>query len=168
LKKLEKHLCVSHLGFDLEQQKKPHSCVDCDKKQTPQSVWPHFIAAHTDFKFKPKSYRATTSLDTDAVAEATKQNDTKKPETVKPTSKTKSNKKLYSCPKCDLHDVNPLSLKKLEKHLCVSHLGFDLDQQKKPHSCVDCDKELTPQSVWPHFIAAHTDFKLQPSLFVKA
>ena len=100
-------------------------------------------------------------------AEATNHNDTKKPETVNPTSKHKA-KKMFRCPKCDLHDVNPLSLKKLEKHLCVSHLGFDLEQQKKPHSCVDCDKKQTPQSVWPHFIAAHTDFKLQPSLFVKA
>ena len=103
---------------------------------------------HNDSKHQPKTAKTPATIKT----KKTKKGARKKPN------------KLYVCPKCDLLDNNPLSLRDLRKHICLSHFGFDINNQKTPESCVACKKKkLTKDTVWTHFIDAHTDFKLQPS-----
>lgn len=137
-KELQKHLCIQHLGFNIDTKWVPGTCVKCNKKFGEDGLYDHFMVVHTTFKMKPKSCLR------------------------KPVGC-----KLYRCPHCNSLDDQPLTLNSLEKHLCVSHFGFDLKKQTHPGSCVKCNNtKLTPENVWHHFLAAHTDFKLLPKRYL--
>lgn len=169
LRQLMMHLCVTHFGFSLQTWNKKHRCNRCNKKFTKKNrfaIWDHYIRVHTELDFQPKLYQSELSQGVAAAAynasHYKKKTEVMKVESLEIEELISKKKKLYKCPQCDLHDENPLTLHELEKHLCVAHLGFNLEEQDEESQCIECNRKLTKNGVWQHYIAAHSKFKFQP------